>query len=123
MAIGLMRCFRGHTSETYNLASGKETTIAELAHLINEATGNPVPPNFPARDWDRSGKRFGSTKKAKADLGFSAEVDIAEGIGRLVEWTKINREFIKSCMDRHSPFWLSENMSERGRFCFAPKFL
>ena len=106
MAIGLMRCALGGTpSETYNLASGKETTIAELAHLINEATGNPVPPKlFPARDWDRSGKRFGSTKKAKADLGFSAEVDIAEGIGRLVEWTKINREFIKSCMDRHSPF-------------------
>ena len=106
MAKGLICCaLAGKPSETYNLASGRETTIAELAHLINEATGNPIPPKlFPARDWDRSGKRFGSTEKAKADLGFSAKVGIAEGIVRLVEWTKINREFIKSCMERHAPF-------------------
>ena len=72
-----MRCALGATFETYNL-DGKETTIAELAHLINEA-GNPIPPKlFPARDWDRSGKRFGSTKKSQSGLGFSAEVDIAE---------------------------------------------
>ena len=106
MANGLMSCaLAGKSSETYNLASGKETTIAELANLINGATGNPTPPKlFPARDWDRSGKRFGSTEKAKADLGFSAEVDISEGIGRLVEWTKKNRALIASCMERHAPF-------------------
>ncbi len=106
MAQGLMCCaLAGKSSETYNLASGKETTIADLANLINVATGNPTPPKlFPARSWDRSGKRFGSTEKAKADLGFRAEVDIAEGIGRLVEWTKKNHALIASCMERHAPF-------------------
>ena len=78
-----------------------------MANLINGATGNPTPQNFfPARDWDRSGKRFGSTEKAKADLGFSARVNISEGIGRLVEWTKKNRALIASCMERHAPLWL-----------------
>jgi UDP-glucose 4-epimerase len=106
MARGLMACaLRGVPSEVYNLSSGVETTIKELADIINSMTGNPTPPELkPARDWDRSGKRFGSTKKAKADLGFSAEVDIAEGIDRLVDWTKTNRELIKSCMQRHARF-------------------
>lgn len=109
MARGLMSCaLAGVPAETYNLASGIETSIAELAAIINKATNNPTLPKlFPARDWDRSGKRFGSTQKAKLDLGFSAEVEISNGIELLVDWTKKNRELIKSCMDRHAPF-LSE---------------
>ena len=40
-----MRCaLGGAPSETYNLASGRETTIAELAAAINGATENPTPP-------------------------------------------------------------------------------
>ena len=80
MANGLMRCALGGTpSEAYNLASGKETTIAELAAAINESTGNPTPPDLlPARDWDRSGKRFGSTEKAKAHLGFEAKIEVSK---------------------------------------------
>ncbi len=106
MARGLMRCaLAGVPAQTYNLASGTETTIAELAAVINKATSNPTLPQlFPARDWDRSGKRFGSTQKAKSDLGFSAEIDIAEGINILVDWTMKNRELIKTCMERHAPF-------------------
>ena len=85
----------GTPSETYNLASGKETTISELANLINQATGNPTAPDLkPARDWDRSGKRFGSTEKAKVKLGFESSVEITDGISRLVDWTKENYSII-----------------------------
>lgn len=106
MANGLMRCaLGGAPSETYNLASGRETTIAELAAAINGATENPTPPELlPARDWDRSGKRFGSTEKAKSHLGFEAKVEVSEGIPRLVEWTRENQDFIRICMERHAPF-------------------
>ncbi|MDA0905655.1 MAG: nucleotide sugar epimerase, partial [Verrucomicrobia bacterium] len=55
----------------------------------------------PARDWDRSGKRFGSTEKAKVKLGFEAEVGIADGIDRLVSWTKKNHSRIENCIRRH----------------------
>jgi UDP-glucose 4-epimerase len=107
MAKGLMRCaLAGIPSEIYNLASGRETTIAELATIINKATSNPTPPKlFPARDWDRSGKRFGSTAKANNELGFEANVGVEEGITNLVEWTQANLEIINSCMDRHAPFF------------------
>ena len=64
---------RGAPGDVYNLASGDETTILELASSSNELTGNPTPPVVrPPRDWDRSGKRFGSTEKARRELGFAA---------------------------------------------------
>jgi len=109
MANGLMKCaLNGKPSETYNLASGKETTIAELAAIINEAAENPTPPELlPARDWDRSGKRFGSTEKARRELGFEAEIEIGEGIPRVVAWTRENKDLIRACMERHAPFLLN----------------
>lgn len=103
MARGLIHCAaKGKPTEIYNLASGRETTIAELAKIINEETNNPTPPKlFPAREWDRSGKRFGSTVKAKNEIGFEAEVDIRTGISQLVNWTKENRSLIESCIKKH----------------------
>ncbi|MAK56143.1 MAG: nucleotide sugar epimerase, partial [Pusillimonas sp.] len=52
MARGLMACaLKGGEGEVYNLATGKETTILELATLINEYTGNTTPLDLrPARD-------------------------------------------------------------------------
>jgi len=103
LAHGLIRCaLAGEPGDVYNLASGKETTIAELAALINEATGNPTPVDLlPARDWDRSGKRFGSTEKSRDEIGFEAKVSISEGISRLVDWTKANRDLVAQCIARH----------------------
>ncbi len=44
MAKGLMACaLRGEVGEIYNLATGTETSILELAHLVNEFTGNTTP--------------------------------------------------------------------------------
>lgn len=112
MARGLIHCAaKGKPAEIYNLASGLETTIAELARIINEETNNPTPPKlFPAREWDRSGKRFGSTVKAKNELGFEAEIDISIGISQLVNWTKDNRSLIESCIKKHDR--LIQNLSK-----------
>lgn len=103
MARGLMACaLKGVAGEVYNLATGRETTILELASLINEFTGNATPLDLrPARDWDRSGKRYASTEKASLELGFNAVVDIREGVRRTVEWTKANAELIRHSIARH----------------------
>lgn len=103
MARGLMACaLRGSVGEVYNLATGKETSILDLATIINEYTGNKTPLDLrPARDWDRSGKRFASTDKALRELGFEAHVDIREGLRRTVEWTKENLDTIKRSMAKH----------------------
>jgi UDP-glucose 4-epimerase len=103
MARGLMACaLHGRIGEVYNLATGRETTILELATLINEYTGNTTPPDLrPARDWDRSGKRFASTDKAAQELGFRADVVIQDGLRRTVEWTRANQDLIRRCMGKH----------------------
>ena len=106
MVRGLKACaINGKSGESYNLASGVETTILELAHLINKATGNNTPLDLrPARNWDRSGKRFASTAKAAEDLGFEANFEISTGIRKTVDWTKKNRELINSNINKHSLF-------------------
>lgn len=103
MARGLMACAqKGAPGEVYNLATGRETTILELATIINEYTGNMTPLDLrPARDWDRSGKRFASTEKAQHQLGFTAQVVIREGLRRTVEWTRVNADLIKHSIAKH----------------------
>lgn len=106
MARGLMAAaLRGNPGEVYNLASGVETTILDLAKTINELTGNPTPLDLrPARDWDRSGKRFGSTEKSERALGFRAEMKLRDGLQKTIEWTKANASTIERCMKQHDYF-------------------
>jgi len=100
---GLMLCAtRGLPGEVYNLASGVETSILELANTINKLTGNPVHLDFrPQRDWDRSGKRFGSTEKARRELEFEARLSLTDGLAATIEWTKQHLRLIDECIHKH----------------------
>jgi nucleoside-diphosphate-sugar epimerase len=100
---GLMLCAtEGAAGEVYNLASGAETSIGELAQLVNEQTNNPTPVEYlPPRAWDHSGKRFGSTEKSKRELGFEPQVSLEEGLARTIEWTKENLSLIDACILKH----------------------
>lgn len=100
---GLIACaIKGVAGEAYNIASGVETTIKELAEIINSLTGNETPMNIqPAREWDNSGRRFGSTEKSRREIGFEAQISISEGLKRTVDWTKENRSIIDERMHRH----------------------
>lgn len=106
MARGLMSCAeKGEAGGVYNLASGVETSIKELAELINQLTGNRTPIALtPARDWDRSGKRYGATEKATRELGFSADTNLRAGLESTIEWTRQNLETIERCMGQHERF-------------------
>ncbi len=103
---GLIACaLRGKPGEVYNLASGVETSIKELASLVNELSGNKTPADLkPARVWDRSGKRYGDPSKAKAELGFTANTDLREGLAATIAWTRAEREMIQRCIGRHAIF-------------------
>ena len=101
---GLIRCAeRGDAGEVYNLASGAEISIRELADRINQIAENPSPTQMlPRRTWDRSGRRFGSTEKARTQLGFEARVSHGEGLRRTVAWTRQHRELIDRCIATHA---------------------
>jgi UDP-glucose 4-epimerase len=104
MAQGLIACAtRGEAGEVYNLASGAETSIRELAELINELTGSPTPIALaPAREWDHSGQRYGSTGKARERLAFGAQVELRDGLARTIDWTRENLDWIERCIAKHS---------------------
>jgi UDP-glucose 4-epimerase len=100
---GLLLCATdGQPGEVYNLASGIETSILELATLSNALTGNPAGIEFlPQRDWDHAGRRVGSTEKAKRALGFEAQVGLKDGLRSTIDWTKERLEFIEACIRKH----------------------
>jgi nucleoside-diphosphate-sugar epimerase len=106
IARGLLACAaEGEPGEVYNLASGVETSILDLAMLVNELTENPAPIDFaPARAWDRSGRRFGATEKARDKLGFAASVGLRAGLERTVAWTRQNNKTIRRAMLQHRHF-------------------
>jgi nucleoside-diphosphate-sugar epimerase len=100
---GLLLCAtEGTAGDVYNLASGAETTILELAETVNRLAGSTAPIELgPRRPWDHSIKRFGSTEKARRELGFEAKVPLAEGLERTVAWTRENLETIDACIAKH----------------------
>jgi nucleoside-diphosphate-sugar epimerase len=101
---GLCICaVQGRSGDVYNLASGVETSILELAITINRMTDNPTPIEYvPRRCWDHAGKRVGSTVKALNELGFSASVSLHQGLEATIRWTKENLPVIERCIERHS---------------------
>jgi nucleoside-diphosphate-sugar epimerase len=101
---GLLRCAtKGEPGDVYNLASGVETTIRELAETINELSGNAAGIELqPARDWDRSGRRFGSTEKARRELDFVAQMPLHDGLALTIDWMRENIDLIDGCVQRHA---------------------
>lgn len=107
---GLLRCGSfGRSGDAYNLASGIETTIRELAENILElakSTSNLV--IAPRRDWDQAGRRFGSTAKARAEIGFEARVGLEEGLRETIDWMRDHMGITAACIARHSRASASE---------------
>ncbi len=100
---GLVACaLKGKSGDVYNVASGKESTIFQLATLINKLTGNTAGFEYlPKRAWDSSGRRFGSTIKAERGLDFKAVVNLEDGLSKTIEWTKANLPIIEANIAKH----------------------
>ena len=104
LARGLAACaLCGKPGDVYNIASGVETSIRELATRINALAGNSAGVQLlPRRAWDNSGKRFGSTVKAERELGWKAAVPLEDGLARTARWTRENIELIRRTMGKHA---------------------
>ena len=100
---GLILCAeKGLPGEVYNLATEVETKIKDLAKIINSFTQNISPPIFkPARDWDESGKRFGSASKAFKELNFKSKVSLQDGLKKTIDWTQKNNNLIEKNIFKH----------------------
>ena len=86
--------------ENFNLASGTETRIRDLASFVNEATENKLPINFiERRKWDTKPRLLASIEKAKRLVDYEPIVKFAEGFQTNIEWFLDNWEKIASVAD------------------------
>jgi UDP-glucose 4-epimerase len=81
------------TDEVFNVASGTETSLRDLAEALLEAQGAAeLGLEFgPARQVNPVHRRLADTSAAAARLGFKAEVELSEGLRRLVAWWRSQR--------------------------------
>lgn len=76
----------GLAGTVINLGNPDERTILELAYLVRELTGNPVPIVFrPARP-DDPGRRCPDISRARAVLGWEPRVPVEEGLRMTIDY-------------------------------------
>ncbi|MCM8808226.1 MAG: epimerase, partial [Candidatus Omnitrophica bacterium] len=73
---------RGKSGEAYNVGTGKETSILELAKLVNELTGNEGIVFEKPREGDIK-RSYADISKLRA-LGFEPETDLRRDLERLL---------------------------------------
>lgn len=101
---GLVRCAvtDGVAGDVFNLASGRELSIRELAAAVVALAGSEGGIELlPVREWDRSIHRVGSTEKARELLGFEARIAFDDGLRGTVDWTRENLDRIERCIRKH----------------------
>jgi UDP-glucose 4-epimerase len=80
------------TDKVYNIACGVETSLRELAETLLRVMGSDLDIEYgPERAVNGVARRLADTSLAREDLGFEAEVDVEEGLTRLVEWWRGER--------------------------------
>jgi len=83
------------TDEVFNVASGEETSLRQLAESLQKVMGAPAGLEFgPARKVNPVSRRLASTEKAASLLGFTATVSLEEGLRGLVEWWQQQRVMV-----------------------------
>jgi UDP-glucose 4-epimerase len=75
------------TDEVFNVASGTETSLNELARMLTRVMGSTLEPEYaPARKVNPVARRLASTVKSEKLLGFRTEMNMEEGLRDLVAW-------------------------------------
>jgi UDP-glucose 4-epimerase len=71
----------------FNVASGTETSLLELAQMLLRVMESDLPVEHgPERAVNKVSRRLADTRLAREQLGFEAEVGLEEGLTRLVDW-------------------------------------
>lgn len=74
--------------EVVNIASGRETAIAQLAAIIFDEMGLTAPPVFDGSQLSGSPARWRADVSRLADLGFAPQVALERGLRETVRWIR-----------------------------------
>jgi UDP-glucose 4-epimerase len=91
----------GTTDRYYNVGTGRRTSLKELAELLLELTACKKPIQYAPRSQATLVRnRIGCPKRATAEIGFTAAIDLREGLRRLIDWRAGHRAEVEA--RRHS---------------------
>lgn len=86
--------------ENFNLASGKEISIMDMAKLVNETTGNKAPFIYKQRrKWDTKPRLLASIEKAEKLVHYKPIQNFRDGFLQNIEWFKDNWAQIEKLAD------------------------
>jgi UDP-glucose 4-epimerase len=70
----------------YNVGTGKRTSIKELAEMLLTLTGSKLSVRYEPAGLTFVKNRIGCPKRAAAEIGFTAEIPLEEGLKQLIDW-------------------------------------
>lgn len=77
------------TDRVYNIATGTETSLLDLAEALAKVMGSTSAPEFgPARTVNSVTRRLADISAAERDLGWTPSIGLEEGLADLVTWWK-----------------------------------
>ena len=86
---GLLRAgyFETAVGQEFNLASGRETRIIDLAEMINAQVGNKAGITFTERrKWDTKSRLLASVDQGREPHRLSAQHSVCEGLKQAIAW-------------------------------------
>jgi len=90
---GLLRAgyFEKAIGESFNLAGGHEVKIMDLAHMVNEATGNKAGIRLVSRrKWDTKKRLLASIDLAGDLIGYNPTMPFDKGLEKTIKWFRDN---------------------------------
>jgi nucleoside-diphosphate-sugar epimerase len=76
------------SDETFNVGSGGEASVREVAEKLIEITGADVEPQYDTSQRVLMMRRVGTNTRAKEKLGWQISIDLDEGLRDTVEWVR-----------------------------------
>lgn len=85
------------TDEFYNVGTGKRTSLKELAEKLLNLTGCNMEIQYAPRSQATLVKnRIGSPIKASEEINFTADIDLDEGLRRLIDWRAAHKAEVEA---------------------------
>jgi len=81
----------------YNVGTGRRTSLKELAEMLLKLTRCKQPIHYAPRSQATLVRnRIGCPKRARAEIGFNASLDLMEGLRRLIDWRSSHRAEVEA---------------------------
>lgn len=80
------------TDRFYNVGTGTRTSLKQLAEMLIQLTGSNQPIEYKPRSTATLVRnRIGDPRRAADEIGFTAEIELREGLERLIAWRSAHK--------------------------------